>query len=108
MERTAGMGWKPKYVVEAGHTKGLNGPFVGLVYVRYADSMSEARGEARGCLWQLGVHEPERKAGRGARRAGPWGEPCREIWQARTGMDARWPGCPVEARIRLADWSTGA
>ena len=46
----------------------------------------------------------------GAARGGPapWGEPVQEIWQARTGMDARRPGYPVEARIRLADWSTGA
>lgn len=108
MERTAGMGWRPRYVIEAGHTKGPDGPFAGQVFVRYADSVAEARSEAQGCLWQLGAHEPERKAGRGARRAGPWGEPVQEIWQARTGMDARWPGSPVEARIRLADWSTGA
>ena len=108
MERTAGMGWMPKYVIEAGHTEGLNGPFVGQTFIRYADDMAEARSEAQGCLWQLGAFEPERKAGRGARQAGPCGEPCREIWQARTGMDARRPGSLVEARIRLADWSTGA
>ena len=102
------MGWKPKYVVEAGHTEGPNGPFTGQIFVRYADSMTEARSEARGCLWQLGAFEPEKKTGRGARRAGPWGEPCREIWQARTGMDAQQPRYPVEARIMLADWSTGA
>lgn len=103
MERTPGMGWRPRYVIEAGHTQGQDGPFAGQIYVRYADSMTEARSEARGCLWQIGAFEPEKKTGRGARRAGPWGERCQEIWQARTGM-----GYPVEARIRLADWSTGA